>query len=100
MSGGRELYVYWRVAPGDRVAAVADLRAMQAELRAAWPELQARMLQRAGGDAADSVTLMETYAAAQGVDCALQARVAVLAAERLARWCVGERHVEVFEPAG
>ena len=100
MSDLRELYVYWKVARTDQVAALAQVRAMQAELRSEQPGLQARVLRRADGGTGPLVTLMEVYTAAPGIDAALQARIGALAAERLTRWCVGERHVEVFGPAG
>jgi hypothetical protein len=98
VSGRRELYVYYRVAPAHWRAAADAVSAWQQELRSAHPGLIARVLRRP--DARDdAVTLMETYAFEPGtgaIDDALQ-----MAIERgppaLRAWLIGERHAEPFD---
>ena len=72
------------------------LRELHAEWQVALPSLRCELLRRTdeGGD----VTLMETYACAQGINVAWQQRIEREASARLQPWLVGERHVEVFEP--
>lgn len=93
---GRTLYVYYRIDASSLDDVVATVLAMQARLRRDHPGLQAGLLRRPG-DHDGQVTLMETYAAPQGVDAALQACIDAAAAA-LARWQRGARHTEVFEP--
>ncbi|MCI1192077.1 DUF4936 family protein [Calidifontimicrobium sp. SYSU G02091] len=91
---GRCLFVYYRVPAPRLEAAAAAARALQADLVARHPGLEAALLRRPelrDGDA----TLMETYAAPAGVDDALAAEIARLAA---AAGLPQPRHVEVFEP--
>lgn len=91
----RELYVYYRVRPEHASLARGVALKMQATLRARHAGLQARLLHRP--HAADAVqTWMETYACTPGgVDDTLQRHIAT-AAEVLAPWIDGTRHVEVF----
>ncbi len=90
------MYIYFRV----KRDSVADVVAAVHELQAAWPAvmpgLRCELMRRAdeGGD----VTLMETYACAQGVNPEWQERIEREAANLLQPWLVGERHVEVFVP--
>jgi hypothetical protein len=95
--GGRQLFIYYRVDAGLAHDAIAAAAALQAELRARHPGLEA-MLMRRPGVSEGSVTLMETYAldAPAGVDAALEADIERCARERLGASIV--RHVEVFEP--
>ena len=98
---GRELFVYYRVAPATADEAHAAATALQAALHAAHPGLQARLLRRDNGPA-DAETWMETYALPSspgGVDAALQATIEAAAAAALAVFIDGARHVEAFEVA-
>jgi hypothetical protein len=94
---GRALFVYYRV-EADRLAATVDaVRAMQQRLRRDHPGLRAELWRRPPVEG-QPVTLMETYAAHGGVDDALAAAIEA-AARALPPGRLGERHVEVFEPA-
>lgn len=95
---GRALFVYYRVEPGRLAATVDAVRAMQQRLRRDHPGLQTGLWRRPPV-AGQLVTLMETYAAADGVDDALAAAIEA-AARTLPAGRLGERHVEVFEPCG
>ena len=108
-TGGRSVYVYYRVAHADLPRVVAAVQAMQARLCAGHPGLGAQLLRRVDaidaalaarrrGEAAPSVTLMELYAAPPGVDGALQAEIEAAAAALPTAAVAGERHVELFEP--
>jgi hypothetical protein len=94
---GRALFVYYRVEPARLAATVDAVRAMQQRLRHHHPGLQADVWRRPPA-AGQPVTLMETYAAAGGIDDVLAAAIAQ-AALALPAGRLGERHVEVFEPA-
>lgn len=93
---GAALYIYYRVAEADLPAACAAVQAMQATLAAAEPGLHCGLLRRPGVREG-RVTLMETYAAAKGIDGAGEARIEAAAAV-LAGWISDGRHVERFEP--
>lgn len=95
---GRALFVYYRVEPARVSATVDAVRAMQQRLRGEHPGLQAHVWRRPPV-AGQPVTLMETYVAAGGIDDALAAAIE-LAAFALPAGRLGERHVEIFEPAG
>ena len=101
--GGRELFVYYRVAAASAYGARTAVEALQAALCAAHPGLEARLLRRRDDGPAGGVeTWMETYAwpgTPQGVDAALQ-RAIEDGAAALAAWVDGVRHVEAFEAAG
>lgn len=89
----RALFVYWRIDAALLDDTLASVRAAQARLRADWPGLQARLWLRS--DPGVPATVMETYAAPEGIDAAGQARVDAAVAP-----CVPTtRHVEAFEPA-
>ena len=91
----RELYVYYRVPEGAVEAAAHDVAVLHAELRAAWPGLDARLLRRPEASRGQQ-TWMETYARpSDGVDAALQVDIEARAA-RLLTHLAGPRHVEVF----
>ena len=91
----RELYVYYRVPDDAAAAAAREVAAVQDELRAAWPGLEARLLRRPDSSGGQQ-TWMETYARAPaGVDAAVQADIEARAA-RLLTHVAGPRHVEVF----
>lgn len=87
-------YVYYRVGAADLEAALAAARAVQQRLRERCPGLAAELLRRPS-EAAGQVTLMEVYAFA---DAAQAAAVETAAAQATARWLLGDRHVEVFDP--
>jgi Domain of unknown function (DUF4936) len=93
----RSLFVYWKVDAAAAPAAIARAHAAQAGLRAQWPALEARLWRR--DDAAPQVTVMETYAAAGGIEAADQARIEAAMAPALAGVGAGTRHVEAFRPA-
>lgn len=95
---GSALYIYYRVAMAELPAVQAAARAMQATLAAAEPGLVCALLRRPDVHEGQ-VTLMETYAAAQGIDAACEQRIEAAAAV-LARWIPDGRHIERFEPAG
>lgn len=101
-AGGRQLYVYYRVAPADLAHVVAGVLGMQARLLARHPGLAAQLMQRVAGDEAATgdvaLTLMETYTAPQGIDAATRAAIEAAAAALPAAARAGERHVECFEP--
>lgn len=98
------LYVYYRVEDAGRADCVAAVRSAQAALMRRHPGLLAAVLAKVP----DRTTLMETYAwspppatpapttapTAAPDWAALEAEVGA----QLARWIVGARHVEVFEP--
>ncbi|HZF79374.1 MAG TPA: DUF4936 family protein [Rubrivivax sp.] len=90
----RELFVYWHVT-GASAAAEAAARQMQDRLCVAHVGLVSRLYRKVDSG---RCTLMETYALpGSGIDTALQQRIEAVAAQALAPWCAGGRHVEVFE---
>jgi hypothetical protein len=104
----RELFVYYQVDPAQAGPLKTAVQAMQQALRAAHPNLQARLLQRPGpvtpgpsdpAGVAPRLTWMETYACpvGPGLDASLQAAIEE-AAKALAPWLAGPRHTEVFVP--
>ena len=103
MTGGREVFVYYRVAAASARGARAAVEALQAALRDAHPGLEARLLRRRDDGRADGAeTWMETYArpaSPGGVDAALQRAIEDAAAPALATWVDGARHGEAFEAA-
>lgn len=95
-----ELFVYYRCRAGDTAAVGAAAGAMQQQLRARIPGLEARLLRHPAPAADATVTWMETYRLSTGVvgdDASWQPQVHAAAAV-LEGWIVGRRHVEVFEP--
>lgn len=94
----RELFIYWRLEPGDVPAAVQALQAWQASLAEEWPGLVARLYRRADDTSSGHATLMETYAREGGIAPGLQADVVASGLQQVSRWCRGPRQVEVFEP--
>jgi hypothetical protein len=97
-AGRRELYVYWHCVAARTEAAAQAVLACQAALRLRHPDLQARLLRRADAGADGRVTLMEIYARPGGLEATEAAELLAAAAEALAGWADGPRHVEVFEP--
>ena len=101
MTGGRELFVYYRVAAASAHGARAAIETLQAALRVAHPGLEARLLRRCGDGPAGGVeTWMETYArpaSPGGVDAALQRAIEEGATATVAAWVDGTRHSEAFE---
>jgi hypothetical protein len=94
----RELFVYWKLDAARADGAAAATAQMQAELRQAHPQLQARVYRRSD-TRGDVATLMETYASANssGVGPTLQDAIEAAAVRRLQVWCAGPRHVEAFD---
>ena len=93
------LYVYYRVALVDLAVAQSGALGLQSSLRLAHPGLQMELLRRP--DFRDGqVTLMETYAHAEGVDEALAQAIEAAAVEFLSPWLKSPRHCECFEPLG
>jgi hypothetical protein len=95
----RELFVYYRVRADGIGAAREAVLLMQRELRATFPELEARLLTRAEGTG--SATWMETYAAptasaGSGIDAQIEAAIATRA-HALQAFIEGPRHVEIFD---
>jgi hypothetical protein len=97
----RSIFIYWKTSRDLAPAAVAGLASFQSGLRARQPGLVARLYRRAD-ESGETVTLMETYARAGGIDTALQQELVTTGMRAAAAWCQGERHVEVFDelPAG
>jgi Domain of unknown function (DUF4936) len=92
----RQLFIYWNTPAARVTQARAAAEQMQAQLRALRPGLLAGLYRRINVRD-DVMTMMETYALPHAdVDEALQAQIAQ-AAQVLAHWCAGGRHVEVFE---
>ena len=96
-TGPQELYLYWRTPRAGWFDAARALADWQARLCGATPGLHARWLQRVDEDAA-SVTLMEVWQQAGGVDAVTARRIADEGNVVLAPWLSGPRHVEVFAP--
>ena len=96
----RELYVYWKLPPDRRAAAVEQVRALQSRLTEAHPGLQARVLARCDLSPGGQATMMETYtrpSAPAGVDEGLQQVIESTASAALAGLGAGPRHVEAFD---
>ncbi len=92
----RQLFIYWKTSVTTVDQAQRAAAAMQRELRAAMPHLQARLFRRSEAPQAQ-VTLMETYAmGSTDLSPAMQEQIAQ-AALTLAAWCPNGRHVEVFD---
>jgi hypothetical protein len=95
----REVYVYWKLPPDLQAAAVAQVRAMHAQLIDAHPGLLARVLIRCDLSSGGQATLMEIFARPSvptGVDEGLQQSIEAMAVAALAGLPAGPRHVEVF----
>ena len=95
--GAAQVFVYYRVQAVDAAAAIAAVRTFQNDLQALMPGLNCTLSQRAD-DSGELLTLMETYAHAEGVGPAWTREIERLAHDALAAWTVGERHLEVFVP--
>jgi len=95
----RELFVWYRVRREHADEARATVAALQRSLQRDWPDLQARLLVRDGGETS---TWMETYAlpagsagAERGINATIEAAIAA-AAVPLERLIDGARHTEAF----
>jgi len=92
----RALYIYWKLPEAQGTQAIAAVHAMQHELAQAHAALRCLLHRRA--DVREGLlTLMETYASADGVSPTTQAAIAAAAARHLAPWAGAQRHTEVFE---
>ena len=98
-AGRRRLFIYYRVDAARAQRALAAVGRMQASLCTRHAGLSAELLRRPGNTDSE-VTVMETYTldAPYGIDERLQAEIEDAAAQALAGWLCGARHVEVFEP--
>jgi hypothetical protein len=95
-----EVFLYWRARSGEAMAAHEALRAWQEDLQVAVPGLRARRWRREEPEC-DRCTFMEAYAGGDGasaLNAALVERIVSEGNSRLARWLLGPRHVEHFEP--
>ena len=95
--GPAQVFVYYRVRAADAAAAIAAVRAGQAHLRLSLPGLACTLSRRAD-DAAEHLTLMETYAHADAVTAAAQRDIERQMRAAIEAWLIGERHIEVFVP--
>ena len=95
--GPAQVFVYYRVRAASAAAAIAAVQAGQADLRVTLPGLACTLSRRAD-EAAEHLTLMETYAHATGVTAAAQHDIERQMRAALEAWLVGERHIEVFVP--
>lgn len=92
----RWLFIYYRVASVDAVAAGPAVQHLQSRLCRTWPGLQAQWFRRP--EEKDGMqTWMEIYARPGGITAEVQAHIEE-EARVLAPWCRGPRHVEVFVP--
>ena len=96
-AGHAQVFVYYRVRAADGTAAIAAVQAGQARLKVTLPGL-ACTLSRRVDDAAEHLTLMETYARGDGVTAAAQRDIERQMRAAIEAWLVGERHIEVFVP--
>ena len=95
----RELFVYYRVAAPQAVAALGAVQRLQAGLGERHARLQARLLRR-DAEPGGAQTWLEIYAwpgSVGGVTQSVQAEIEH-AAEALMALIDGPRHCEVFEP--
>ena len=92
----REVFIYWKVAPAQAQAAQTAALALQRELRAAHPELQARLCRKAE-PAGASITVMEIYGREGGIGDGLLLAIESAAARHLLTCESPRRHVEVFD---
>lgn len=92
----RALFIYWKVLPDHLAGALAEARAFQADLLLRTPALAARLYQRADA-AGPTVTVMETYAHAGGLEAPLLRDIIDSSQVALAPWATSGRHVEQFD---
>ena len=95
----RELFIYWRLPPQALEVAALAMQVWHAELRLRNPGLQTRLYRRTDAQHGHT-TVMETYSMARSDDIcdALHSAIVEQGAQIAAPWCLGARHVEVFEP--
>ena len=94
----QRLYVYYRVAAGDALAAIEAVTALHVAWRESMPGLECWLQRRDEVASTPESTLMETYACADGLPAAWLAVIESQAGERLAPWLHSERHIERFTP--
>ncbi len=93
----QELFIYWLVPAGCLADAATATQTWQQALAEQQPALRCGLYRRA--DAAGGPdTLMETYAAAGGIDDALLRTIASAGDAATAGFRDGARHLEIFEP--
>jgi hypothetical protein len=92
----RTLFIYYRVASSQAVAARPAVEALQARLREALPGLQTQLMRRPE-EKDGQQTWMEIYSHPQGVSPQAQDQIEA-AARELRGLGPGPRHVEVFVP--
>jgi hypothetical protein len=96
-------FIYYQVHHNTLAGALAAARSLQRGLQARYPVLQATLMRRPGSRAGQ-VTLMEIYRFSTDASAApgqVPLQISVIesaAAQALAGWLAGPRHVEVFEP--
>ena len=99
--GGRQLFIYWRVAQSQRDAALAALHTWQLSCMRDQPGLVARLYLRAEAHAMDgAATVMETYAGAMpeaGIVEHSEQHLRVAGDAASAAFRLGPRQVEVFD---
>ena len=98
MLGAAQVFVYYRVKPEDADQVIAAVRTMQSELCVAVRGLRCSLDQREEIAETEWLTLMETYCSDVQGPTTWRNTVEALAAQRLQRWIVGERHIETFLP--
>lgn len=93
--GRHALFIYYRVREGHASELMAAATAMQTALQAAHAGLAVQLLRRP--EAQEGLhTWMETYGLPPDADPATLAADVERAAQGLAAWLVGARHVEHF----
>jgi hypothetical protein len=95
--GAANLYIYYRVRSADVSRLIAAVHALHAQWQSELPGLTCTLSQRADAET-QLVTLMETYSHPDGLNPHWQRVIDHAAGQSLARWIVGERHLERFVP--
>lgn len=95
-AGRPALFVYYRVPAAQQQAWLEAVQGMQRGMRARWPGLVARLMQRSDNVKADTpATWMEVYEHPEGIGGALEADL-LAQVNRLPLQWIGERHTERF----
>lgn len=97
-TGPAQVFVYYRVRAADAAAVIAAVQACQTHWRLALPGLACALSRRAGEAAEEPVTLMESYAHADGVPAEAQRKIEGQVCAAIETWLVGDRHIEAFVP--
>jgi len=90
-----ELFIYYRAAVVHAETVELAVQSMQGRLADRHPGLEARLLRRVERSDGE-ITWMESYALPAGADPQLLAQAIDTAAQTLAPWIVGPRHLEHF----